>query len=73
VDAFWGRFISGWQLGGPEGMVAAVEGYMDEIGAVEGLREIMQEGDARRLAENRPGKSKRTQPRHHRRRSRRRH
>jgi AbiV family abortive infection protein len=70
VEAFWGRFISGWQLGGPEGMVAAVEGYMDEIGAVEGLREMMQEEDARRLAESRPGKSRRTQPR---RRSRRRY
>jgi AbiV family abortive infection protein len=63
VDAFWGRFISGWQLGGPDGMAAAVEGYMDEIGAVEGLREMMQEEDARRLAESRPGKSRRTQPR----------
>jgi len=68
VDAFWGRFISGWQLGGPEGMAAAVEGYMDEIGAVEGLKELMQEEDARRLAENRASKSRRTQPRRPRRR-----
>ncbi len=59
VDAFRGRFISGWQLGGPEGMVAAVEGYMDEIGAIEGLREMMQEEDARRLAESRVGKGRR--------------
>jgi AbiV family abortive infection protein len=73
LDAFWGRFISGWQLGGPEGMVAAVEGYMDEIGAIEGLREMMQEEDARRLAESRPGKGGRTQPRAPPRRLRRRH
>jgi hypothetical protein len=53
LDAFWSRFISGWQLGGPEGMATAVEGYMNEIGATEGLREIMQEDDARRLAVSR--------------------
>jgi hypothetical protein len=72
LDAFWSRFISGWQLGGPEGMATAVEGYMNEIGATEGLREIMQEDDARRLAVSRT-KDKRTQPRRPPHRSRRRH
>ena len=63
IEAFWGRFISGWQLGGPEGMAAAVEGYMHELGAIEGLREMMREEDGRRLAESRAGKGRRTQPR----------
>jgi hypothetical protein len=63
IDVFWGRFISGWQLAGPEGMAAAVEGHMDEIGAIEGLREMMQEEDARRLAGRLAGKGRRTQPR----------
>jgi AbiV family abortive infection protein len=72
LDAFWGRFISGWQLGGPEGMAAA-EDYMDEIGAIEGLREMMQEEDARHLAERRAVKGRRAQPRRPTRRSRRRH
>jgi hypothetical protein len=63
VDAFWSRFISSWQLCGPEGTATAGEGYMAEIGATEGLREIMQEEDARHLAESQAAKGKRTQPR----------
>ena len=73
VDTFWDRFISGWQLGGPEGMAVAVQGYMDEIGAIEGLRQIMQEEDARHLAESRAGKGRRTQLRRPPRRSHRKH
>jgi AbiV family abortive infection protein len=61
-DAFWGKLLSGWELGGYDGMAAAFQGFINEIGSMEDLRQVFQE-DARRLATGSQAQPKRIQPR----------
>jgi hypothetical protein len=61
-DAFWGKLLSGWELDGYDGMAAAFQGFINEIGSMEELRQVFQE-DARRLATGSQARPKRTQPR----------
>lgn len=61
-DAFWSRVISGWELGGYDGMASAFQEFIEEIGSVDEMRQMFGE-DARRLAISGPPGPLRAQPR----------
>lgn len=61
-DMVWGRFFTGLQQGGPDGMLASLRSLMDEIGATEGFPLMIRE-QAQRTAIARATATKRTQPR----------
>jgi AbiV family abortive infection protein len=71
-ELVWGRFFTGLQQGGPEGMLASLRTLMDETGAAEGFPQVIQE-QAQHAAIARPERPKRTQPRRQSRRRRRTH
>jgi AbiV family abortive infection protein len=61
-DRFLERIRDGWEQGSYEGMAAAFQGFISEIGSMEELREFLQE-DVRRLAISNQARPARTQPR----------
>ena len=62
VDAFWVKVLAGWEQAGYDGMATAFQGFINEIGSMDEMRQFFEE-DARRLAIGRTPGPRRTQPR----------
>ena len=58
---FWDAFTAGARRGTAAGMAEAIEGFLDQAGVTEGLREMLQAQEAARTAA--PPRVTRTQPR----------
>jgi AbiV family abortive infection protein len=61
-DAFWDKLRKGWEQDSYAGMARALQGYMEELGAIEGLREMWAD-DVRRVAMTAVPGPRRSQPR----------
>jgi AbiV family abortive infection protein len=61
-ELLWGRFFTGLQQGGLDGMLASLRGLMDETGATEGIPLMIRE-QAQRAAIAMDARPKRIQPR----------